>query len=105
MENSEKLIPSKNKTKLSHLLHILIRSTYSELYIYQGTNGSTQRTVLPAFRQHDRQYTPYQIFIYNKLLHCFNQGNNARKVISEVYASSVLQCTVSEIFWSYETIM
>ena len=25
----------------------------------------------------------------------FNQGNNARKVISEVYASFVLQCTVS----------
>ena len=65
--------------------------------------------------------------ISNHLQSCI-QGFNARKVISEVYASFVLQCTVfgrkskhktdvtvwhgilfqkiiHEIFWSYETIM
>ena len=35
----------------------------------------------------------------------YNLGYNARKVISEVYASFVLQCTVSGIHLSYKKSM
>ena len=34
------------------------------------------------------------LVIFTATKHYVNQGNNARKVISEVYASFVLQCTV-----------
>ena len=37
----------------------------------------------------------YNLFENAKInLLCYNQGTNARKVISEVYAFFVLQCTV-----------
>ena len=41
-------------------------------------------------------------FVYNRN-YCFDQGYNARKVISEVCASFVLQCTVSGRYCKHKT--
>ena len=46
----------------------------------------------------EEQYFKKQYFIVTRIQEGLNQGCNARKVNSEVYAFFVLQCTDSELY-------
>ena len=73
----------------------ILKKTLAETYflkflVYTKIPNLFEKCLSLKKVSHSFQVIGFQITIFKYI-----QGNNARKVISEVYASFVLQCTVS----------